>query len=89
MLRGAFDMIWQYTGQWWFDTQQPLDLDPIPATIHEMTDGYWQTVEEGDDDDNTPLPPPTGHHLPKCVECGDPNFSLNSEYCISCRIGVR
>lgn len=79
MLRGAFDMLSDFVGQWWFDTQDPLELETVPAMI----------TEAEEDEDDTPLPPATGHDRPRCVGCGDPNFSLESEYCIACRVGMR
>jgi hypothetical protein len=87
MLRGLYDMVHEFTGQWWFDTQEPHDHGPVPALTN-SGDGYWQTVEE-DSDDKTPLPPPIGEGLPGCVSCGDPNFSLDNDLCICCRIGMR
>lgn len=75
-----------YTGQWWLETQEPLNLDPIPAQISD------ENVEGGEEDidvdDGTPFPPVTGEDRPRCIGCGDPNFSLESEYCIACRIGM-
>jgi hypothetical protein len=78
MLRGAFDMMYDFLGQWWFDAEDPLELETVPAMV----------AEAEDDDDGTPLPPPTGDDKPRCVSCGDPNFSLEGERCIACRIGM-
>lgn len=81
-------MINDFTGQWWFASQTPLDLDPVPAEVNEtdLDDEAEDAVDYADDD--TPLPPPAGHDKPVCKSCGDPNYSLESEFCIACRIGM-
>lgn len=84
MLRGLYDLLCSVPASWWFATQTPLDLEPVPAMITEA-----DLEDEFDDDDGTPLPPPTGHDKPVCVSCGDPNFSLEGDLCIACRIGMR
>lgn len=78
LLRGALGMVSDYLGQWWFDEQDQLELETIPAMV----------AEAEDDDDGEPLPPRTGDDRPRCTVCGDPNFSMESEYCIACRIGM-
>lgn len=86
MLRGLFDVMCSaFTGGWWFEDQEPLVVDPVPPALIESR--YDNTPEEPEDD-GTPLPPPTGSDKPECVKCGDPNFSLESEICIACRIGM-
>lgn len=77
------------TGQWWFATQEPLDLDPIPASDEGPSDSVPEDpTQPWWDDKSIPTPPPTGEDKPACVGCGDPNFSLESKYCIACRIGM-
>lgn len=85
-------MLCSFTGAWWFAQQEPLDLDPIPATVAETGaskppkhESDVLTYDEDDDEDGEPLPPPTGEGKPACVSCGDPNFSTESELCIGCR----
>jgi hypothetical protein len=90
ILRSLYELFCNITGQWWFSQQQPLNLDPIPATISNDVSEDEVTSEEpvADYDDGTPLPPATGSDKPVCKGCGDPNFSLEKEYCIACRIGM-
>lgn len=75
LLRGPFDVIGRALGQWWFDAQTPIDWGPALATVNES---YA--------DSRKPLPEATGSERPKCKLCGDPNFSLEGEICIACRI---
>lgn len=84
LLSAAWDRLADFTGQLWFAAQESENNDPIPATINEVA--YYSKHEE--DDDSTPLPPPTGSDKPECKACGDPNFSLEGDLCIACRIGM-
>lgn len=99
ILRSIYDLIHgSFVGAWWFEGQAPLDLDPIPATITNEPDedsSEDEAPKEGvapdgfiEIDDGTPLPPPAGHDKPICTVCGDPNFSLEGDVCIACRVGV-
>lgn len=74
VFRGLYDRVLDFTGGWWFDTQQPLDLDPVSAIISESAD-------DSADDENVVH----SKRRPKCRTCGDPNYSLESEICIACR----
>lgn len=85
MLRGLYEILCSIPGNWWFDAQTPLDLEPVPATVTETAEEATEEVEYVEIDDGTPLPPPTSEGKSLCVSCGDPNFSLDSEVCVACR----
>lgn len=92
MLRGLYDLVCSaFTGGWWFDAQEPLDHGPVLATVSEQPEDLDddEDIDEYDDDDSEPLPPPAGHDRPRCISCNDPNYSLDSELCIACRVWMR
>lgn len=76
LFRWALDMLFSFTGAWW-SRQQQMDLEPLLATAG------GGPIE----DDDGPLPEEAGADRPRCTLCGDPNYSLESEICIACRIG--
>jgi hypothetical protein len=85
MLRGLYDLAaTAFTGAWWFDMQDQIEADSPPAVPPSDPTASQINVDWGEDD-GTPLPPAAGDDLPACIGCNDPNFSLESDYCITCR----
>ena len=58
--------------------------DDLPTEVPIATSPSWERNikdEEGTDEDCADI-----YHRPKCGTCGGPNFSLEGEVCIACRI---
>lgn len=72
-------------GQWWFDSENPIDWGPALATVAEH---HGDDAVDDDDDDGEPYPADTGSKRPRCKTCGGPNFSPENEVCIICRLGM-
>jgi hypothetical protein len=64
-------------GQWWFDAEDQADWGPALATVADY---------HGDDDGEPITEDDDGR--PRCAVCGGPNYSLASERCIACRLGI-
>lgn len=76
VLQGLHDAFMQPEGQWWFAANDPIDFEP-------------STVEpdpQCEEEDQDPVRAPHGSDLPKCRICKDPNFSMNDDRCITCRM---
>lgn len=88
ILRDLYSLFWDMLGYWWMGTQRPSS--PVaPTTTPPVASAFTEFNDETDwEDDGSPLPAATGSDKPACVSCGDPNFSLESEFCISCRVGM-
>lgn len=90
ILRGLYDVVCemlrpithpqpQPAGEWWFTSQDETDWATAFAVVAE---------HHGDDDGSGPMPESYGSDRPKCKTCGGPNFSLEDDECLICRLGM-
>lgn len=83
VLNNLIGLLRSSVGQWWFDSQAPIDWGPALVTV-----SNYHGDDDGGEDDTETYPLDHWETLPKCKKCKGPNYSLENKNCLTCRLGV-